>query len=194
MTSTTAVYDATAQAILDASLRVIRDKGVKGATTRLIAQAADVNEVTLFRKFGTKNNLINQAIADRFATLQDDAVLYTGDLEADLIRLVGSYHDTMVAFGPVARVLMTEVPFDPDLAPSRDAAAQLFAAFTGMLHRYQQEGVLRPEPGESLVPAFLGPIALPIILGGFPIGSNPDIPPLDAAAYVNRFLYGRIGK
>ena len=44
----------TATALLDAALLVIGERGVKGATTRLIAERAGVNEVTLFRKFGTK--------------------------------------------------------------------------------------------------------------------------------------------
>lgn len=48
--------------ILEAALRVYAEHGYRGATTRLIAQAADVNEVTLFRHFGSKEQLIHEAI------------------------------------------------------------------------------------------------------------------------------------
>lgn len=44
--------------ILDAAARVYAQYGFRGATTRLIATEAGVNEVTLFRTFGSKANLL----------------------------------------------------------------------------------------------------------------------------------------
>lgn len=52
--------------LLDAAVRVYAQYGYQGATTRLIAAEADVNEVTLFRHFGSKHSLLNEAIG-RFA-------------------------------------------------------------------------------------------------------------------------------
>jgi AcrR family transcriptional regulator len=43
--------------ILEAAKRVYAQHGFRGATTRLIAIEADVNEVTLFRTFGSKASL-----------------------------------------------------------------------------------------------------------------------------------------
>ena len=40
--------------ILDAAKRIYAQHGFRGATTRLIAIEAGVNEVTLFRTFGSK--------------------------------------------------------------------------------------------------------------------------------------------
>jgi AcrR family transcriptional regulator len=48
--------------ILDAALRVFAETGYRGATTRRIAQEAAVNEVTLFRQFGSKDELIREAV------------------------------------------------------------------------------------------------------------------------------------
>lgn len=45
--------------ILDAAKRVYAKHGFRGATTRLIAIEADVNEVTLFRTFGSKAALFD---------------------------------------------------------------------------------------------------------------------------------------
>jgi AcrR family transcriptional regulator len=182
---------ATAEAIIDATLQLIGEKGLKGTTTRAIAQAAGVHEVTIFRNFGTKTGLVNAAIAHRFATVQVDSVRYTGDVEADLVRLAQSYHDHIDSFGPVARSLLTEVPFDPDLAEGRSGALRLFGAIAAMLGRYQAEGSLRPEPPEALVPAFLGPIVMPFVMG-YPASAG-IAPEFDAAQYVNRFLHGRAG-
>jgi AcrR family transcriptional regulator len=48
--------------ILDAAYRVFAEAGFRGATTRRIAEAAGVNEVTLFRRFPTKDVLIVAAL------------------------------------------------------------------------------------------------------------------------------------
>jgi AcrR family transcriptional regulator len=48
--------------ILEAAARVYAEHGFRGATTRRIAQAAGVNEVTLFRTFGSKAALIDEAL------------------------------------------------------------------------------------------------------------------------------------
>lgn len=51
--------------ILEAAARVFAETGYRGATTRRIAQEADVNEVTLFRHFGSKDDLLREAVAYR---------------------------------------------------------------------------------------------------------------------------------
>jgi AcrR family transcriptional regulator len=48
--------------LLDAALKVYAETGYRGATTRRIAGAAGVNEITLFRHFGSKDALIKEAI------------------------------------------------------------------------------------------------------------------------------------
>ena len=51
--------------ILDAAERVYAQYGFRGATTRLIATEADVNEVTLFRTFGSKAQLLQEMLSTR---------------------------------------------------------------------------------------------------------------------------------
>jgi len=48
--------------ILDAAMDVFSKKGYEGATTRKIAKEANVNEVTLFRKFRSKENILKTVI------------------------------------------------------------------------------------------------------------------------------------
>ncbi|MEO7136690.1 MAG: helix-turn-helix domain-containing protein [Gemmatimonadales bacterium] len=48
--------------LLDAAARLYAEAGYRGATTRRIAGEAGVNEVTLFRHFGSKDALIREAI------------------------------------------------------------------------------------------------------------------------------------
>ena len=49
--------------LLDAAARLYSESGYRGATTRRIAEQAGVNEVTLFRHFGSKDSLIREAIS-----------------------------------------------------------------------------------------------------------------------------------
>jgi AcrR family transcriptional regulator len=50
--------------ILEAAARVYSKHGFRGATTRLIAAEAGVNEVTLFRTFGSKGALLEAVIEE----------------------------------------------------------------------------------------------------------------------------------
>ncbi len=53
--------------LLAAAARVFEVRGSAGATTRLIAEEAGVNEVTLFRHFGSKDALLDAAIRTQVA-------------------------------------------------------------------------------------------------------------------------------
>lgn len=48
--------------ILTAAAAVFAETGFRGATTRRIAQEAGVNEITLFRHFGSKERLLQEAV------------------------------------------------------------------------------------------------------------------------------------
>ena len=52
----------TRTAILNAAVQVFAQHGFRGSTTRRIADAAEVNEVTIFRYFGSKEALLQEAI------------------------------------------------------------------------------------------------------------------------------------
>lgn len=51
----------TEEKILNASFNILEKEGLAGATTKKIAKEANVSEVTLFRKFQTKQKLIKEA-------------------------------------------------------------------------------------------------------------------------------------
>jgi len=62
------------QRLLEAAMRVFAESGFRGATTRRIAEAAGVNEVTLFRQFKSKTALINEA-AELYARRRSEEAL-----------------------------------------------------------------------------------------------------------------------
>ena len=49
--------------ILNAAVQVFSQHGFRGSTTRRIADVAEVNEVTIFRYFGSKEALLQEALA-----------------------------------------------------------------------------------------------------------------------------------
>src|SRR5688500_17493005 len=58
----TGAASASREKLLEAAARVYAAVGFRGATTRRIAEEAGVNEVTLFRLFGSKAALIDEAV------------------------------------------------------------------------------------------------------------------------------------
>ncbi|EKQ54768.1 MAG: transcriptional regulator [Methanobacterium sp. Maddingley MBC34] len=69
----------TEQKFLDAALEIFAEKGYKGATTRLIAQKAGFSELTLFRKFKSKENLFNKVLTQNVAKVKEDVAKSLAD-------------------------------------------------------------------------------------------------------------------
>ncbi len=67
----------TRQRIITAAIQLFGQVGFAQATTRAIAETADVNEVTLFRHFGSKKNLL-MACMQAFTSASFPATFETG--------------------------------------------------------------------------------------------------------------------
>ncbi len=61
--------------LIEAAARLYAEAGYRGATTRRIAVEAGVNEITLFRHFGSKDALIREAISRAESSLASDVRL-----------------------------------------------------------------------------------------------------------------------
>lgn len=82
--------------ILDAAKRIYAKHGFRGATTRLIAIEAGVNEVTLFRTFGSKGALF-------------DALLHSHVAEAPMPTLPGEPGDAVAEITAWAEALLSHM-------------------------------------------------------------------------------------
>lgn len=100
--------------ILDAALTAFAERGYAGATTREMARRAGVNEVTLFRRFGSKKALFAAVVSERFPLAQisqrvsvDEDVpieaLLIGNAKAVLSVLRSNRHMFMMILGDVWR-------------------------------------------------------------------------------------------
>ena len=109
----------TRQRLLDAAFRVCAERGLQGATTREIADAAHVNEVTLFRHFGSKEKLIS-AVFERSVAAQTESLSETepdaNDLGRDLTRYARRYDQMLMANEALIRTLIGESKRHPQEA------------------------------------------------------------------------------
>ncbi len=84
--------------LLLAAIDLIAERGYNGVTTQEIAAAAGLSEKTLFRHFGSKQNLLESAF-DRFHYTEEMKKLFNEkliwDLETDLTLLSRMYHAIM---------------------------------------------------------------------------------------------------
>jgi AcrR family transcriptional regulator len=99
------------QLLLTAAARVFARDGLEGATTRAIAREAGVNEVTLFRLFGTKEHLIEAVVGSAFGASGPAAGPPAAalGLRADLAQFARRYEDLLVANLPLIRTMIGEI-------------------------------------------------------------------------------------
>ncbi len=80
--------------IISAAMTAYAESGFQGATTRRVAEIAGVNEVTIFRNFGSKAALMDEALFRRVAALKlVDPPLPTApvDPETELTAWCGTF-------------------------------------------------------------------------------------------------------
>ena len=104
------------QKLLGAAARVFAEVGFRGATTRRIAEEAGVNEVTLFRLFGSKAQLMAEAIegvnSDCVPSLPDQP----GDVEQELTEYCSTSLEFMRRIRFMIRKTMAEIEERPEMA------------------------------------------------------------------------------
>ncbi len=132
---------------MSAAARVFAETGYRGATTRRIAQEAGVNEVSLFRHFGSKGELILAALhhfgeAAPQAALPDEPV----DPEGELTGWAGRHLRHLISVRSLIRAAMGESEEHQELAACgsehpRRVGRQLYE----YLVRLQERGFAREE-------------------------------------------------
>ena len=78
--------DKTEQKIVDATIFLLNQEGINGTTTKKIAQKAEVSEVTVFRKFKSKDNLLKITqiyYSDYFLEKIQDIFTYREDIDLE---------------------------------------------------------------------------------------------------------------
>jgi AcrR family transcriptional regulator len=133
--------------LLDAAARVYAETGYRGATTRRIAQEAGVNEITLFRHFGSKTTLILEAV--RQANLRSDSPAVPtipGDPATELRSWVREELAHLTQLRSIIRTSLGEVEERPEIIPLiGEKPRQVILGLSSYLEQLQREGRASPD-------------------------------------------------
>ena len=143
--------------LLGAAARVYAEAGYRGATTRRIALAAGVNEITLFRHFGSKDALLREALARSQDPHSDELLPETpSDPMAELLAWAGSHITDMRGRQALIRTCMGEFAEHPGLfVPENSGPVRAARALTQYLTRLRQRGLARAEFDPAAAAALL---------------------------------------
>ncbi|MCC3374387.1 TetR/AcrR family transcriptional regulator [Cohnella sp. REN36] len=145
--------------LLYAAVDLIAEQGYKGTTTKEIAAAASVSEMTLFRHFGSKQSLLEEAL-DRFHYAGEMRKIFAeklvGDLYTDLRYVAAAYHEIMHRNRKILHIIMKEGKQIPGfVARAHKHPQALREMLTDYLKRLQREGKIIPIDAVTHSAAFL---------------------------------------
>ena len=143
--------------ILDAAARVFAETGYRGATTRRIAHEAGVNEVTLFRQFGSKDELLREAVACAgHAVAMLELPAEPRDPLAELTEWARSHHAHLCAIRSFLRTCFAESEEHGNLSEmASKRPRRVFAELREYLERLRAAGLAAPDFDTSAAAAML---------------------------------------
>ena len=186
------------QRILHAAARVYAQHGWRGATTRRIAEEAGVNEVTLFRQFGSKDALLDLTMQESSRIKQDASFPQEPvDPEQELLDWVTVHHTALVGMRAIVRQMLSDAEEHPDAANcATHGPSAAMARVREYVVKLRRHGWIT-ESGE-VSPAEVRAAATMLMGAVFADGMNRDIMPAmftqpvpeTLRAYVRIFLRG----
>lgn len=152
--------ETTADKILVAAAALFSEKGYARTTTREIAARAGVNEVTLFRTFQNKHNIL-EAIIQQHSALPDMLELmqsrFSGNLQADLTLLARTCHQAFLERASAVRLMLCESAQISELQNvMAEIPSQLMQTLANLLQGYIQRGEIHPLNPHLAAQAFFG--------------------------------------
>ena len=160
-------------AVIDATLELLHDAGMERLTVSEVARRAQVNETSIYRRWGTRENLVIDALLTATEPL---VVPDTGLLRSDLV----AYATDLVEFltTPVGRALehtLAAAGDDPETRRARDRYwASRIERSQQMVVRAVDRGEVPPDTDPRLVLELLvGPVHFRVLLTRQPL--PPDV-------------------
>ncbi len=164
--------------IIEAAAQVFAQEGYSGATTKRIAERAGVNEITIFRRFGSKGNVLRRVMEEKGAAVLrvlDGALLMEEDADiADCLRNLSALaHASMTEGWEMVMPLMRQRETRPLVAKCLISAGQSLAARLEEFFRFHIEvGNIRGVSPEAATAIFFGylmsPMNRPRLMGARP--------------------------
>ena len=174
----------TRDALLEVTARLFAEHGWRGTTTRRIAEAAGVNEVTVFRTFGSKDALLMESIRVQSAAAMPDVLpAEPGDLRSELTAWGMAHHARLHERRSMIRTCLAEFEEHPELGPVACEGAEVTIADSiRYLGEARRRGLLGPEGSlEAATVMLMNAIFLDAITRDVVPGCAP-VPAEDAVA------------
>src|ERR1700730_8550553 len=142
--------DRTRQRLLDAATETLNRVGIQGATTREIARRAGVNEVTLFRHFKSKEQLLRAVLLRGLASevaIMDQHSSWKENLRDSMEKYARHYYSHMEKKKGIARAFLAEGQMLPKPMQSMiaDVIRPVRERLVLILADAQQAGVVRKD-------------------------------------------------
>ena len=192
-----APLDDTRQRILQAAAQVFAERGYARATTRALAAAAGVNEVTLFRHFGNKQNLF-AAVIEQFGgpavTTAMEGQL-TGNLAQDLHTVGTHLLNLLLERGDAMRLMLCEASHFPEVQEVMvQNPRQIRRMLASYIAQQIEQGKLRPLNPDVAAQAFSGMLfSYAIARGMLDDSVAPELSPDELVAqFVDIFVNGTV--
>jgi AcrR family transcriptional regulator len=190
--------ETTRDKILEAALKLFSQKGFLGATTRDIAKAARVAEVTLFRHFPSKEKLFEEVIR-RYSFLPALKGILPGleqaSYEEALLEIARRFLATLDERRDLVRIMLAQRHLYPAQVKKifRGFLGEMIRMLADYFYQLQGKGILRPFDPESGAKAFLGAFfAYVNFLGFFLEPSGKSHAEKFAGDYVRIFIKGTL--
>src|SRR3984893_14984728 len=142
--------DSTRERLLDAAADTFAKDGIRGATTREIARKARVNEVTLFRHFKSKEQLL-RAVLERGlaseAAIMDEHSSWKENLRESMEKYARHYYSHLEKKKGFARAFLAEGHVLPKSMQTMiaDVIRPVRERFSSMIADAQKAGVVRSD-------------------------------------------------
>jgi len=155
------IKENTKEKVLGAAIKLISEKGYLGATTREIAQEAGVTELTLFRHFGSKEQLFEQVLNSyTFLPALKELLpeLYNLPYEEALRLVATKFLQTLKERKSMIKIMFSEINLYPEKIRAMYNKSIKDVRFTlshyfGALHK---KGLLRDVSPATAAQMFLG--------------------------------------
>ncbi|MBI4532543.1 MAG: TetR/AcrR family transcriptional regulator [Candidatus Melainabacteria bacterium] len=175
--------------ITKAALAIFSSKGYASATTREIATEAGVNEVTLFRHFGSKENLLG-AIAERYSVIPVIAETLksqlTGDYRCDLKLIAHHILDVWEERRELIMIMMFESQHHPEeVSLLTRVPGQLRDYLAGYFSGLAWKGIVRPLNYAATAQSFISGLFTYFLTSQL---FGPDFHPYSKEEYANNFV------
>ena len=158
-------------AVIAATLAELAESGYSSLSLERVAQRAGVHKTTLYRRWGTREDLVLEAMLEQVAL--HVSVPDTGSLRTDLLELALTAADNSSSpeVAAMARAVVAEAPHDGRLAAAnRRFWAERLALDAVIVERAIERGEVAAgiEP-RRVIESVIGPIHLRLLLTGEPV-------------------------